>query len=362
MFQKRLYLQLRDVEVLFRPLIHRKILLKNRIVMAPMSRGLAPEGVPIPEMAAYYRSRAQHGVGFIVSEACAVPEASSSADSCMPAFFGGAALRAWKHICREVHAFGCAMAPQLTHVGMLRAAGDDVPNPSAPPIGPSGIDVFSLQAAGETMSRTKIDEVKTAFALAAASARSLGFDAVEIQGGHGGLIDQFLWGETNKRTDVYGGDVVGRTRFACEVVHAVRKAVGRRFAIIFRLSQGKPGHAEAKLATSPHELSLLLQPLVQAGVDVFDCSTTQHFAAAEFAGSPLPFAAWVRLLSGRPVISVGTSGRPPLRLLQMLSAGDVDMVAIGRALVADAAWAEKVRTGRESELLPYSLKLAARLY
>lgn len=362
MFQPRFYLQLRDTEVLFRAYAHPKFFFRNRIMMAPMSRGLAPDGVPIPEMAGYYRRRAQHGVGFIIAEAAAVPQEASAIDTCMPSFFGGAALRAWKGICRAVHACGCGIAPQLTHVGMLRAAGDDVPNPHAAPIGPSGIDVFTLQQTDEPMSKAKMEEVKAAFARAAGDARSLGFDAVEIQGGHGGLIDQFLWKETNRRTDEYGGDVVARTRFACEVVHAVRKAVGRRFCIIFRLSQSKPGHGDAKLAETPQALSQLLQPLVQAGVDVFDCSGSRHYATPEFVGSPLPWAAWVRILSGKPVISAGSAGAPPARLLQMISAGDVDFIAIGRALVADAAWAEKIRLGKEAELLPYSPKSAARLY
>lgn len=362
MFQSRLYLQLRDTEVLFRPFEHRKYSFRNRMMMAPMSRGLAPDGIPIPEMATFYRRRAQHGVGFIITEAAAVPEASSSADSCMPSFYGGAALRAWKGICRAVHAYGCGIAPQLTHVGMLRAAGDDVPNPDAPAIGPSGVDVFSLQQTAEPMSKSKMQEVTAAFARAAGDARRLGFDAVEIQGGHGGLIDQFLWKETNRRTDEYGGDLLRRTRFACEVVHAVRKAVGSNFAIIFRLSQGKPGHEDARLVSSPQELGQMLEPLVHAGVDIFDCSTSRHYAAAEFSGSPLSFAAWVRLLSGRPVISVGSPGAPPSRLLQMLSAGEIDFIAIGRALVADAAWVEKIRLGRENELLPYSAQAAARLY
>lgn len=146
-----------------------------------------------------------------------------------------------------------------------------------------------------------------AFAKAAADAKRLGFDGVELHGAHGYLIDQFFWKETNRRTDEYGGDLTGRTRFASRIIHAVRKAVGSRFPIIFRFSQWKTGHYDAKLAYTPEELEAFLAPLTDAGVDIFDCST-RRFWEPEFEGSRLNLAGWTRKLTGKPTISVGSVG------------------------------------------------------
>lgn len=177
-------------------------------------------------------------------------------------------------VLEAVHATDCKIAPQLWHVGMARPfKGEDLPHPELPPIGPSGIDVNTLEQTAEPMSISKIEEVINAFAKAAADAKRLGFDGVELHGAHGYLIDQFFWKETNRRTDEYGGDLVGRTRFASRIIHAVRKAVGSRFPIIFRFSQWKTGHYDAKLAYTPEELEAFLAPLTDAGVDIFDCST-----------------------------------------------------------------------------------------
>ncbi len=369
---------LRDIETLFRPFHYRKLTLPSRLVMAPMTRGFAPGGIPTPEMAQYYERRAREGLGLIITEGTLINEPSASADSNYPDFFSGAALRAWRHIARRVQRHGCRMAPQLWHMGMARPLPHtaDMPNPELPPIGPSGIDPQTLEETGETMSRAKIAEVIAAFAQAAAHARRLGFDAVEIHGAHGYLIDQFFWEATNRRTDEYGGDLVGRTRFAREVVTAVRKAVGRRFPIIFRFSQWKVGQYGAKLARTPAELSDLLHPLCEAGVDIFHCST-RTFSTPEFEGSARSLAGWVKRLTGKPTIAVGSvgldkpflddSGENPRcvgirRLVEMMAAGEFDLIAIGRSLLADPAWATKVRMGLEEEIMPFTQRSLGRLY
>lgn len=369
--------RLRDIEALFRPFYYRKLQLATRLVMAPMTRSFAPGGVPTPEMLAYYYRRAVNELGLIITEGTIVGDPSASADANCPSFFGGAALRAWKGICRAVHTTPCKIAPQLWHVGMARPAVGDIPYPEFAPIGPSGIDPVTLRRTGETMSRSRIAAVIDAFARAAANARKLGFDAVEIHGAHGYLIDQFLWQATNQRSDEYGGDLVGRTRFAREVVQAVRKAVGSSFPIIFRFSQWKVGHYDARLAQDPRELADLLAPLCEAGVDIFHCST-RRFDKPEFAGSSLSLAGWVKRITGKPTIAVGSVGldrefsaealRAPAaaapasleRLAQMLSAGEFDLIAVGRALLADPAWAAKVH--RSIPTAPYTKQALSRLF
>lgn len=307
-------------------------------------------------MAQYYRRRAENELGLIITEGAAIDDPASAPGPGTPRFYGGAALRAWKRICRTVHATGCKIIPQIRHIGLATPANITSTTPEQAPIGPSGIDLVSLRQVAAPMSLSRIHEVAASFARAAANARSLGFDGVEIQGAHGELVDQFLWDATNHRTDEYGGDLPRRMRFALEVVHAVRKAVGRNFPILFRISQWKPGHYNARLVHSPEELAELVLPLSEAGVDIFDCST-QYYDTPEFEGSPRTLAGWVRRITGKPVIGVGAVGVERTsheRLWEMLSARELDLIAIGRALLADYAWAHKTHLGHEHSISPFS--------
>ncbi|KHF37566.1 NADH oxidase [Paenibacillus sp. P1XP2] len=187
---------------------------------------------------------------------------------------------------------------------------------------------------------------------------------------HGYLIDQFLWERTNRRTDEYGGDMMKRARFAIEVVAAVRAAVGPDFPIALRLSQWKTTHYDAKLADTPEKLEQLLTALAEAGVDIFHCST-RRFWEPEFEGSDLNFAGWAKKLTGKTVITVGSVGLDEAftslftegkgagqkdidELLNRLEKQEFDLVAVGRALLADPEWAAKVREGRFGDLKPFT--------
>jgi 2,4-dienoyl-CoA reductase-like NADH-dependent reductase (Old Yellow Enzyme family) len=227
------------------------------------------------------------------------------------------------------------------------------------------------------MTQTEIAGVIEAFARSAAEAQRIGFDAVELHGAHGYLIDQFFWEGTNRRTDRYGGDLVDRTRFAVDIIRECRRRVGPGFPLVLRFSQWKSQDYSARLATTPSELARFLQPLVDAGIDSFHCST-RRFWEPEFEGSDLNLAGWTKKLTGKPTITVGSvalntdfvepfrgatdgglatvAGTLPHldRLVEMLARGDFDLVAVGRALLADPWWPLKVRDGRFDELRPFT--------
>jgi 2,4-dienoyl-CoA reductase-like NADH-dependent reductase (Old Yellow Enzyme family) len=352
---------------LFKPFSINKLKLPNRIVMAPMTRSFSPGGVPGPDVAAYYRRRAENQVGLIVTEGTVINHPASTNDPRVPHFHGEAALAGWARVAAEVHAAGGRIMPQIWHVGTVRKIGDR-PNPEAPPIGPSGLYKPGVKVA-EPMSEAEIAAVIAAFAQAAADARRLGFDGIELHGAHGYLIDQFFWAGTNQRTDRYGGDMVARTRFAVEVIQACRRAVGPDFPILLRFSQWKQQDYAARLAATPELLGKFLAPLADAGVDVFHCST-RRFWEPEFEGSALNLAGWTRKLSGKPVITVGSvsldtdmfaafRGQGAAitsidKLIEMVARDEVDLVAVGRALLVDPAWAAKVRDNRMQELLPFT--------
>ncbi len=355
--------------------------------MAPMTRELSPEGVPGPEVAAYYARRAGNGVGLIITEGAAIGHPSSERRTAVPRIHGADALAGWARVTQAVHAAGGRIAAQLMHAGLdpllwgMTPAEMDAASPAGfELLSPSGIDPSQLEATpvGRVMSDTDIASVIDAYARAAANARQVGFDAIELHAAHGYLIDQFFWAVTNQRDDSYGGDLSARTRFGVEVVRACRHAVGEDFPIFLRFSQWKVGHYAARLAHSPDELAALLGPLAQAGVDVFHCST-RRFWQPEFEGSDLNLAGWTKKVTSRPVITVGSVGLNDSDFLtyldgtgadvedvgvvaDRLARGEFDLVAVGRALIADPAWPAKVRGGHLADLVPFEAHMLTTLH
>ena len=361
--------------LLFKPFRLKSLEIKNRIVMAPMTRSFSPGGVPTDEVADYYARRSQGEVGLIVSEGTVVNRSASSNDPNIPRFCGAKSLGGWKTVIEKVHAVGGVMAPQLWHMGVV-APGDSGWLPPAPFEGPSGY-VAPGRIGGVAMTEDDIADTIQAFAQAARDAKALGFDAVEIHGAHGYLIDQFFWHPTNQRSDRYGGKTLAeRSRFAEELIRAVREAVGVEFAISLRVSQWKLQDYAARLATTPREMEAWLVPLAEAGVDIFHCSQ-RRFWDPEFDGSDLNFAGWAKKLTGKTTITVGSVGlsgdflaafkgdasMPSSldELTRRLDRGDFDLVAVGRVLLADAGWTRKIHEGRSSELKGFSKEALATL-
>lgn len=364
-----------SIETLFRPFNLKSLHIKNRIVMAPMTRSFSPDGVPTADVAAYYKKRAEGEVGLILSEGTVINRVSSSNDAAVPHFYGEQALAGWKKVIDGVHQAGGAMAPQIWHMGIM----DNHQSgwvPAEPFEGPSGLGRPGFTN-GKTMTDSDIADTIAAFGRAAADAKNLGFDTVEIHGAHGYLIDQFFWEGTNQRTDVYGGKTLPeRTRFAVEVIKEVRKQTGEDFAIIIRLSQFKPAAYDAKLAATPQEMEAWLTPLADAGADILHCSQ-RRFWEPEFADTDLNFAGWAKKLTGKPTITVGSIGlsgdffgafagessQPSSldELTRRMERGDFDLVAVGRPLLSDPSWVQKIRDHRTDELKGFTKDALAEL-
>ena len=371
-----------NIKPLFEPYRVGHLTLRNRIVMAPMTRSFSPGGVPGADVAKYYRQRAENNVGLIISEGTLVGHPAAGNDPKVPFFYGLEALSGWERVAREVHAGGGRIMPQLWHVGSMRRPGD-LPNPEAPSVSPSGLTKPGKKVA-EPISAQEVEALIAAYGRGAADAQRIGFDGIEIHGAHGYLIDQFFWSGTNQRDDAYGGDIVARARFAAEIVRACRASTTPDFPIVLRFSQWKQQDFTARLANTPAELAAFLQPLVAAGVDMFHCST-RRFWEPEFAEDgdqrvrQMNLAGWTKKLTGKPVITVGSigldtdfietfrgkgAGSEPQhlqRLADMIAGGEVDLAAVGRALIADAQWAVKLEQGKLSEFVPYSREVLAQL-
>jgi 2,4-dienoyl-CoA reductase-like NADH-dependent reductase (Old Yellow Enzyme family) len=340
-----------NYESFFTPFTHKSLTLRNRFVMAPMTRVQSPGGVPTPQVAEYYSRRAAADVGLLLTEGTVIDRPASQNHPDVPHFYGDTALQAWQNVADAVHHQGGAIAPQLWHVG-------NSPYGWEPPVPFEGPDSMSVQA---------IEDTVAAFARAATQAKRRGFDAIEIHGGHGYLIDQFFWARTNKRQDEYGGKTLKeRTRFGAEVVKAIRTAVGPEFTIIMRLSQWKSADFEAKIATTPQEVEEWLVPLTEAGVDILHASTRRYWQP-EFEGSDLGLAGWFKKVTGLPIIAVGSVGLQAdvtglfaggtgsdragfEELLRRFERGDFDLIAVGRQLLQDPEWVAKLKSGRLDDI------------
>lgn len=350
---------------MFEPFRLKGLTLRNRVVMAPMTRCFCPDGVPTAEVAAYYARRARGEVGLILTEGTWVDDPAAPGYPGVPRLHGADAIEGWRGVTAAVHAEGGAIFAQLWHVGAYRNPGFD-PERRVPSVGASATphprrveegDATPPQALSDEELQDRVER----YARTAKNAVAAGFDGIEIHAAHGYFLDQFFWKRTNPDP--------ARAGFPAEVVRAARAAVGPDFPIGLRFSQWKLGMFDERVAGTPAELEAWLTPLRDAGVDVFHAST-YRLDRPEFAGSTLNLAGWAKKLTGKPAISVGgvgvdrdyraeKTGSGELwddglsAARRRLEAGEFDLVAVGRALIADPEWAKKVRLGRHDEIRPY---------
>lgn len=364
---------------LFTPFSVRNMTMPNRTIMAPMGRMFARQHVPHELAPDYYARRIRGGVGLVMTEATGIDHPHTPDHPGIPVMCGEEALAGWQKVVDEVHAAGGLIMPQLFSQGMLRggATGDHTlpslrPSGTLGEPGPHSYDPDFVEKAAairtEPMTESDIQDVIDGFVRSAVNAKKLGFDGIAIHGAHGYLIDSFLWGASNTRTDQYGGDHGQRTKFAVEVIRAVRQAIGEDLPIFFRFSQHKSHNYDAKSFETPAELEAMLGPIVDAGVDVLDASIRRFYQAA-FEGSPLNLAGWAKKLTGKPTVAVGSIGLDftasdtfmkrngeienniPL-LMERFNNGEFDLISIGRSLIADPDFVNKLRTGEP--YIPFS--------
>ena len=349
-----------DLKGLYGPFTVRGMRFKSRFVMPAMSRGWGKDGRPSPLYADYFGRRVDGGVGLVITEACAVPHASAS---CQPqiSIITPDSAADWRPITDRVHASGGKIFLQLWHEGAIRQEGTG-PFPDTPSLSPSGL-LQKDRTNGRAATITELEEIRDAFVSAALTAQDAGFDGVEVHGAHGYFLDLFLWAETNLRSDRYGGStLLDRLRYPAEIVAAIRAAVRPDFIVGYRFSQWKEVDYETNIIASPEELGQFLAAFKAAGADIFHVST-RRFWDAEWEGSDLGLAGWAKKLTDVPVIAVGSvglsvdlmtgfiaeaqtfefAGEPNLEALAArFSRGDFDLIAVGRSLIGDADWVNKI--------------------
>jgi 2,4-dienoyl-CoA reductase-like NADH-dependent reductase (Old Yellow Enzyme family) len=360
------------LESLLTPLSVRGLTVDNRFVMAPMTREMSPERVPGKDIARYYQRRAERHVGLIVTEGIGVADEAAVDVPGIPLLHGDPAIAGWRAVVDAVHAAGGKIIPQLWHQGAMRDSAIST-NPEIGARRPSGtigpIGKVSLEAekiarlAVETapMSDSDIADAIDAYAESAANAAAIGFDGIALHGGHGYLLDNFLWHGTNHRADRWGGDHRGRSTFVVEVIRAIRRAVGEGLPIMLRFSQFKMQDYLAKLAETPAELEQILVPIAEAGVDIFDGSQ-RYFDTPTFEGSPLNLGGWAKKVTGKLGMVVGGVGLDQGKrdhhidsgsgstdnldkVIARFERGEFDLVGVGRSLLNDPDWLGKAIRG-----------------
>ncbi|MCS0636955.1 NADH:flavin oxidoreductase/NADH oxidase [Streptomyces sp. LP05-1] len=337
------------MSALFEPYTLRSVTIPNRVWMAPMcqysAEATGPDaGSPTDWHFAHYAARASGGTGLILLEATAVsPEGRISPFDL--GIWNDTQVAAYRRITGFLKSQGSVPGIQIAHAG--RKASTDRPwLGGAPltgadgwqPVGPSPVPFDERHPVPDELTKEKIAEVTAQFAAAARRALEAGFEAVEVHGAHGYLIGEFLSPHSNHRTDEYGGSFENRTRFALEVVDAVRAAWPEELPLLFRISATDWLERAGWTGDDTVRFAALLK---ERGVDLLDVSTGGNAAGVRIPVEPgyqVPFAARVRAETGLPVAAVGLITETA-QAEKILANGEADAVLLGRELLRNPSWA-----------------------
>ena len=337
-----------DYPHIFSPLTVKNMTIKNRIVMMPMGTNYGEQNGEMSFLHInYYEQRAKGGTGLIIVENASIdsPQGSNGTtqlridhDNYLPRLF---------KFCENIHRYGTKIAIQINHAGASAISS----RINMQPVSASDVPSKEGGEIPRPLSREEILHIVKKYGEAAKRAQTAGFDAVEIHAGHSYLISQFLSPITNKRTDEFGGSVENRTRFCRMVIDEVRKQVGPFFPIMLRLSADELMEGGNTLDDTLEYLDYL-----QEEVDIFDVScglngSIQYQIDANYLpdGWRSYMAKSVKEKFNKPCISMGNI-RDPKVAERILADGDADLIGMGRGLIADPAWVNKVATGHECDL------------
>ena len=337
-----------DYPHIFSPLTVKNMTIKNRIVMMPMGTNYGEQNGEMSFLHInYYEQRAKGGTGLIIVENASIdsPQGSNGTtqlridhDNYLPRLF---------KFCENIHRYGTKIAIQINHAGASAVSS----RINMQPVSASDVPSKEGGEIPRPLSKEEILHIVKKYGEAAKRAQTAGFDAVEIHAGHSYLISQFLSPITNKRTDEFGGSVENRTRFCRMVIDEVRKQVGPFFPIMLRLSADELMEGGNTLDDTLKYLDYL-----QEEVDIFDVScglngSIQYQIDANYLpdGWRSYMAKAVKEKFNKPCISMGNI-RDPKVAERILADGDADLIGMGRGLIADPAWVNKVATGHECDL------------
>lgn len=330
---------------------------KNRIVMAAMGTGggSEPDGTWSDRVREYFVARARGGTGLITTMLVFVNRDFEPASHYrFLNLYDDRQLAALRLIVSDVHRFGCRFCVQLT-AGFGRVMPPQLQDAEVPPISASENSCyFNPHRVTRGLTTDEVSVLSASFGLAAARCRAAGVDAVELHGHEGYLLDQFMTALWNKRTDRYGGSEEKRLTFAREAIAAIHADAGEDFPIIYRFGlthhlRGGRGMAESLRIASKLEAAGVAALHIDAGC--YEAHEWAHPTTYQAPGFLVDLAAAVKQHVKIPIIAVGKLGYPELAE-RTLEEGKADFIAIGRGLLADPEWPNKVRDGKSSLIRP----------
>ena len=331
---------------IWKPLTIGQLTLPNRIIMGSMHLGVEGSENGIEKMISFYQERAKGGVGLIITGGIAVnKEGAGGKDFLVLDNDEGVSSLAF--LPKAVHDLGGRIAAQLFHAGRYA----DKTGTGLDPVAPSPIQARININAPRELSEEEIIETIADFAQAAIRAKEAGFDAIEIMGSEGYLINQFLSPITNRRTDQWGGSFENRSRFGIMIANQVRLAVGDNFPIIFRMS----GLDLMPNSTTWEETIHFAKSLEEAGVDVLNIGIGWHESLVPTIAMFVPRGAYVWVAEGikqnvnLPVITSNRINNLDLAE-QILFEGKADLISMARPFLADPALLEKARLNKLGEI------------
>jgi 2,4-dienoyl-CoA reductase-like NADH-dependent reductase (Old Yellow Enzyme family)/thioredoxin reductase len=325
--------------------------LRSRVVLPPMLDRLgSPDGHVTEQLCRFYAERAEGGVGLAIIGGMAVSELAKYRPGGLH-IYDDIYLPGLRRLTEALHRAGAKAGVQLQHAGRMVA---DPPQPGNRTLGPSSLTDALTGKPVEGITVAEIGDVVRSFTDAAARARAAGFDHVEVHASHGYLPSAFLSPFTNRRNDDYGGDTARRARLTCEIVAAIRRDVGDTMTIGVRINGTDFVDGGSTLEDSIAQCRLI----AAQGVDLFHVSAgtpdafDQEFPLGyEEPGCYRHLARAIREATGLPVITVGRINTPATAD-EIIASGDADLVAIGRALIADPAFVRKAAAGAENAIRP----------
>ncbi|MBW7453937.1 NADH:flavin oxidoreductase [Paenibacillus sepulcri] len=330
-----------------------RLTLKNRVVLAPMTRGSAEsDGRATENMARYYARFASGDFGLVITESGYMDDTFSQGLLNQPGITKDSHIQAWKGVTEAVHAQGGKIILQLAHAGALSQVNPNSGQTVAPSaLKPEGERSPLYGKGGEfpTARALDIEEIKELignFAKAASNAEKAGFDGVEIHSASGFLPDQFLTGYTNQRTDEYGGSLENRLRFLIETIEAVKAATGEDFVVGVRISQAKVNNFTYKWEHGEEDARVIFESIGAAKADYIH---TYEYRALDpaFEESGPTLAELAKKYGNTAVIANGGLDQPA-DAAKMLEKGS-DLIALAKAALSNHDWPKKVQNGQPIE-------------
>ncbi len=341
------------MSIMFEPAQIKNLKIRNKLVRSATYEGMGtPTGEPSKKLAKLYNTYADGQVGLIVTSAALLerfkipfPEGE---DLPYPTFIDNdSVIAAWKPIVKDVHSRGAAIAMQIVHPGRQE---NPILRGGEPPIAPSAVEEKTFGTMPREMTAAEIGDMVEQFAQACRRVKEASFDAVQLHGGHGYLISNFISPYTNRRTDEYGGDTAGRARIIVEIVRRARELIGEDFPVMIKMNCDDfvPG------GLTKDEVARVAAVIAEAGIDCIEVTAGIYETRNEMSRPGInkeekeaylrPYAEALRKTVSIPLILVGGM-RSPKVIEKVLSDGLADMVSLSRPLIREPQLIKRWKDG-----------------